>query len=171
MATVTLDDMNRMSQPKRLGDLVQDMTGDLGIVARTSPCPEGGCTGDIGVRHLGKPYMGVGCTRSGDWKLIARAAELAVSQAAANLSLAAIDEWGRPRCQEIGNYVDTGAAYQCAMVTGHDGECDPLPVYPDAEPQDGQESPSLLNRMIEEINTNPIARRAFGRLSELDRVR
>ena len=44
------------------------------------------------------------------------------------------DAWGRPRCQEIGTYVDTPERYQCALVAEHEGECDPLPVWPDAVP-------------------------------------
>lgn len=48
--------------------------------------------------------------------------------------LESTDQWGRPRCQQIENYVDTGAPYQCALVEDHAGECDPLPIYPDAEP-------------------------------------
>ncbi len=42
------------------------------------------------------------------------------------------DDWGRPRCQQIGTYVDADAKFQCAMVAGHNGDCDPLPIYPDA---------------------------------------
>lgn len=48
------------------------------------------------------------------------------------VALVALDEWGRSRCQEIGNYVDTGEPYQCALVADHASDCDPLPVYPDA---------------------------------------
>jgi hypothetical protein len=47
--------------------------------------------------------------------------------------LHATDEWNRPRCQQISTYVDADEDYQCAMAAGHDGECDPLPIYPDAE--------------------------------------
>lgn len=47
--------------------------------------------------------------------------------------LAATDDWGRPRCQRIGTYVDVDETYQCALVAGHEGECDPLPIYPDVE--------------------------------------
>lgn len=41
------------------------------------------------------------------------------------------DDWGRRRCQQIGTYADVDEQFQCAMAAGHDGECDPLPVWPD----------------------------------------
>lgn len=53
---------------------------------------------------------------------------------AAPVALEPTDQWGRPRCQEIRNYVDTGAAYQCALIEDHAGDCDPLPVWPDTVP-------------------------------------
>lgn len=45
--------------------------------------------------------------------------------------LQAFDDWGRPRCQEIGTYVDVDEQFQCAMVEDHEGECDPIPTWPD----------------------------------------
>lgn len=50
------------------------------------------------------------------------------------ITLQPTDEWGRPRCQLIGTYVDADEDFQCALVENHAGNCDPLPVYPDAEP-------------------------------------
>lgn len=47
--------------------------------------------------------------------------------------LVPVDEWGRARCQQIGVYADVDEFFQCAMVAGHDGECDPLPEQPTAE--------------------------------------
>lgn len=47
--------------------------------------------------------------------------------------LDATDEWDRPRCQQIGTYVDVDEEFQCALVIGHAGDCDPLPDCPDVE--------------------------------------
>jgi hypothetical protein len=47
--------------------------------------------------------------------------------------LVATDEWGRPRCQQVGVYADVDEFFQCAMVADHDGDCDPLPIQPSAD--------------------------------------
>lgn len=134
MPHVTTDEMRQMAQPKQPGDLVQNMSGELGIVVEVghAGCA---CTGDMKVRYLGKPYMGDGHHRASNWKLIARAAELALPRPAFTSStpLVATDDWGRPRCQEIGVYADVDEFFQCAMTVGHDGDCDPLPIQPSAD--------------------------------------
>jgi hypothetical protein len=53
----------------------------------------------------------------------------------APVELQPTDEWGRPRCQETDTYVDAPREYQCAMVVGHAGECDPLPIEPESAEQ------------------------------------
>jgi hypothetical protein len=73
-------------------------------------------------------------------------AEIAVDAVGASVELAATDDWGRPRCQEIIRYVDTHEQVQCGMTEDHDGDCDPLPVWPDVEPQDEPDAPDLLAR-------------------------
>ncbi len=44
--------------------------------------------------------------------------------------LEATDEWDRPRCQQIGTYVDVDEEFQCGLEAGHTGDCDPLPDVP-----------------------------------------
>lgn len=46
------------------------------------------------------------------------------------VQLRSADEWGRPQCQEVIRYVDTLEPVQCGMTEDHDGDCDPLPIYP-----------------------------------------
>lgn len=50
------------------------------------------------------------------------------------VTLEPTDAWGRPRCQQIGTYVDAPEQYQCALIADHAGGCDPLPEIPNPEP-------------------------------------
>lgn len=56
----------------------------------------------------------------------------AMQEGAGPIDLKPVDQWGRRRCQEVHTYVDDPGMYQCAMVAGHAGECDPLPVEPES---------------------------------------
>ena len=76
--------------------------------------------------------------------------------------MAATDEWGRPRCQRIGTYVDADEDYQCALVEGHEGECDPLPEIPeDVEPA-AAACPGSTHATVEHQYTAPAARCTCG---------
>lgn len=116
-------------QHARKGDLVKNGFDTLGIVVSEKPCGDPKCTGQIQVRLVEtKPGSQPMCYLRRDIEVVAPAANLI-----AELLVEATDDWGRPRCQQIDTYVDVDETYQCALVAGHDGDCDPLPVWPNVE--------------------------------------